>query len=115
MAEMEPNQGQQPSYTPASFQKRTAAWMGLAYVLMLLFVFTFSLFTGKQMPGTFPLLLLPVAVAGMVLAIHRQRSGTAPGGMVLTVVMVLLCLAAVVVGLLWGVPPLLHAFQTAHG
>ena len=41
MADSERNQGQQPSYTPASFEKRTAAWMGIAYVLMLLFLITF--------------------------------------------------------------------------
>ena len=43
MADSERNQEQQPSYTPASFEKRTAAWMGIAYVLMLLFLITFSL------------------------------------------------------------------------
>ena len=104
MADSERNQEQQPSYTPASFEKRTAAWMGIAYVLMLLFLITFFIYTGKEMPGTFPLLLLPVAVAGIVLAV----------GIVLTVVIVIICLAAIAFGLLLGVPALIHAFQTAY-
>ncbi len=103
-------------YTPASFEKRTAAWMGLAYMVMLLFIITFGIFTGgKQLPGTFPLLLLPAAVAAAVLAIHRQRKGTAPGGIVLTVIIVLLCAAAVVIGLVMGVPALVYAIQHAYG
>lgn len=110
----QPDHKQQPAFTPASFEKRAAAWMGLAYVLMVLFVITFSIYTGKNLPGAFPLFLLPVAVAGMVLAIHRQRKGTAPGGMPLTVIIVLLCLAAIVLGLLLGVPAVVHAVQTAY-
>ena len=33
-------------YTPASFEKRAAAWMGIAYVLMILFVINFAIYTG---------------------------------------------------------------------
>ena len=113
MADSERNQ-EQSSYTPASFEKRTAAWMGVAYALMLLFPITFYIFTGKEMPGTFPLLLLPVAVAGIVIAIYRQSKGTAPGGIVLTVIIVALCLSAIVFGLLLGAPAVVHAIQTAY-
>lgn len=35
-----------PDDAPASFEKRTAAWMGVAYMLMLLFILNFTLFTG---------------------------------------------------------------------
>ena len=53
-----------PDNAPASFEKRTAAWMGVAYMLMLLFILNFTLFTGgRQLPGTFPLFLAPVSVA----------------------------------------------------
>ncbi|HIT01289.1 MAG TPA: hypothetical protein IAC21_00475 [Candidatus Enterenecus merdae] len=105
---------QQPTYTPASFEKRTAAWMGIAYALMLLFVTTFYIFTGKELPGTFPLLLLPVSGAGIVLAIYRQRKGTAPGGIILTVLIILIALAAIVLGLALGGPALIHAIRTAY-
>ena len=68
MSDSQPNHQEESSYTPASFEKRTAAWMGIAYVLMMLFLITFYIYTGKEMPGTFVLFLLPVAVAGIVIA-----------------------------------------------
>ena len=115
MSERQQPPQEEPGYTPASFEKRTAAWMGIVYVLMLLFLITFYIFTGKEMPGTFPLFLVPVAGAGIVIAVYRQRKGTAPGGIVLTVIIVLLCVAAIVLGLLLGGPALVHAIQTAYG
>ena len=70
-----------PDGTPASFEKRAAAWMGVVYMLMLLFILNFTLFTGgRQLPGTFPLFLVPVSVALAVVVIHRMRNKTAAGG-----------------------------------
>lgn len=105
----------EPSYTPASFEKRTAAWVGIAYVLMMLFVVTFSIFTGgKGLPGTFPLLLIPVAAGAAVIAVHRQRKGAAPGGIALTVIIVALCVAAIALGLVLGGPALVYSIQNAY-
>lgn len=114
MSDSQQNHQEESSYTPASFEKRTAAWMGLAYVLMILFLITFYIFTGKEMPGTFPLFLLPAGAAGMVVAVYRQKKGAAPGGIVLTAVIVLLCAAAIVLGLALGGPAVVHALQTAY-
>lgn len=101
---------QKPVYTPASFEKRTAAWMGIAYVLMLLFILNFSLFTGgRQLPGTFPLFLVPVSVALAVVLIHRLRSKTLPGGVAGAVLGLIVCAAGVFFGLALGVPALLAA------
>ena len=103
------------SYTPASFEKRTAAWMGVAYMVMVLFVITFAIFTGgKELPGTFPLFLIPAATAVAVIAVYRQRKGTALGGLPGTVVIILLCAAAVVLGAYLGGPALVSALQTAY-
>ena len=117
MSEHDPNleQREQPSYTPASFEKRTAAWMGLAYVLMVLFLITYTIYTARSLPGTFPLFLVPVAAAGLVVAIHRQRKGTAPGGLPLTIVMSALCAAALVLGLALGVPALIGGLTAPLG
>lgn len=121
MADLEPGRdpGEQqnaPSYIPASFEKRTAAWMGVAYALMVLFVITFSIFTGgRELPGTFPLLAVPVGVAVPVVAIYRQRKGTAPGGLPATVLIVALCAAGVIFCLLTGIPPLLFALRSPMG
>lgn len=125
MAEFEPKtspeeeaaneQEEKPAYTPASFEKRAAAWMGLGYMLFVLFLITFSIFTGgKELPGTFPLLLIPAAAALLAIAVHRQKLGTAPGGLPVTVFMVLVCLAAIVIGLLTGGPALIYAITTAY-
>lgn len=103
------------SYTPASFEKRTAAWMGVAYMVMVLFVITFAIFTGgKELPGTFPLFLIPAAAAVAVIAVFRQRKGTALGGLPGTVVIILLCAAAVVLGAYLGGPALVSALQTVY-
>lgn len=109
MTEQEQPQ-EQASYTPASFEKRTAAWTGIAYMLMLLFILNFTLFTGgKQLPGTFPLFLVPVSVALEFILIRRLKLGTAPGGIAGTVLGLILCNAGVILGLMLGVPALLAA------
>lgn len=102
---------QEPDYTPASFEKRTAAWMGIAYVLMFLFIINFSIYTGgRQLPGTFPLFLVPVSVALAVVIIHRIKSKALPGGMAGAVIGLIACAAGLFFGLALGVPALLAAF-----
>jgi len=101
----------QPSdggYTPVSFEKRAAAWMGIAYVLMLLFIINYTLFTGgKQLPGTFPLFLVPVSVALAVVIFHRLKSKALPGGSAGAVLALIACAAGVFFGLALGIPALL--------
>ena len=120
MPDFDPNldeaQEDRSSYTPASFEKRTAAWMGIAYVLMMLFVVTYAIFTGgRPLAGTFPLFLVPAAVGAGVIAVYRQRKGTAPGGLPLTILLVAICICAAAFGLLLGVPALVTALQTPLG
>lgn len=99
------------AYTPASFEKRVAAWMGIAYALMCCFVITFSMYRpNSSLAGSFPLFLVPVAVAAAVVTIYRQAKGTAPGGLALSIVIVLICMAAAAIGLWLGVPVLVQAF-----
>lgn len=101
----------QSGYTPASFEKRAAAWMGIAYMLMLLFILNFTLFTGgRELPGTFPLFLVPVSTALAVVIARRLKTRELPGGVAGGIVILLLCIAGAVVGLLLGVPALLAAF-----
>ena len=103
-------ENQETSYTPASFEKRTAAWMGIAYVLMLLFILNFTLFTGgKQLPGTFPLFLVPVSAALAVILIHRIKTKELPGGPAGAVFGLAACAAGLFLGLVLGIPALLAA------
>ncbi len=97
-------------YTPASFEKRAAAWMGIAYVLMILFVINFAIYTGgRELPGTFPLFLVPVSVTLAVVLLRRMKLGTCPGGIPGGALGIGLCAAGVGLGLALGVPALLAA------
>ena len=99
-------------YTPASFEKRAAAWMGIAYVLMILFVINFAIYTGgRELPGTFPLFLVPVSVALAIVTGRRLKLKTCPGGTACGVFALTLSAAGVLFGLILGWPALLAAFQ----
>lgn len=100
------------SYVPASFEKRAAAWMGVVYVLMLLFILNFTLYTGgRELPGTFPLFLVPVCATLFVVVIRRLRSGALPGGRAGGVLTLIACGAGMALGLYLGVPALIAAFR----
>lgn len=102
---------EQSTYTPASVEKRIAAWMGIVYALMFFFIITFSMYRpNSSLAGTFPLFLVPVAIAAIIVTIYRQVKGTASGGLVTTVVVIIICLAAAAAGLWLGVPVLAVAF-----
>lgn len=106
-----PTNEPQGSYTPASFEKRTAAWMGIAYALMLCFVVNFAIYTGgRELPGTFPLFLLPVSVAMAVITARRMKLNACPGGTAGGIFALTLCAAGVLLGLVLGGPALLAAF-----
>lgn len=108
MSEQKPPEG---GYTPASFEKRTAAWTGLAYVLMFLFVSTYSIFTARNLPGTLPLLAVPVAAAGLVLSLRSVRLGRGTAHLLMS----LLCGLMLALSLWLGVPPLLAALRAPLG
>lgn len=100
-----------PSYEPATFEKRAAAWMGVAYMLMILGILWFALFfPGRDLPGAFPLFLVPVCVTLFVVVVRRLKLGTAYGGIAGGVTALIVCLAGTVLGLLLGVPALIAAF-----
>ena len=108
---MTENQQTQGGYTPASFEKRTAAWMGIAYVVMLCFILNYAIYTGgRELPGTFSLFLVPVSVALAVILSRRMKLHTCPGGTAGGVLGLALCAAGVLLGLALGGPALLAAF-----
>lgn len=112
---MSETEQKQPSYTPASYEKRAAAWMGVAYAVFFLFVVTFAIFTGgKTLPGTFPLLLVPVSAALSAITIHRQRTGSGFKRNLAAALIVAVCAVATGLGLALGVPALVGAVQNAY-
>lgn len=108
---------EKPSYTPASFEKRVSAWMGIAYALLIMFAVTFAIFTGgKALNGTFPLFLVPVCIAAAVITVYRYCTGEAMynGTLITTILIVLICVAVAAFGLVLGVPALIEAFRAAR-
>ena len=100
------NQG----YTPASFEKRTAAWVGVFYMLMLTAAMTYMISTGTVLTGIAPLLLPPAAVGAAVILIHRARNGSGSSNRAFTFGMFFLCVFAFLIGLALGIPTLLANF-----
>ena len=112
MTDTQTNARQEDGYTPASFEKRAAAWMGISYVVMLCFIVNYAIYTGgRELPGTFPLFLVPVSAALAVILIRRIRLHTAPGGTAGGVLGLILCAAGFVLGLALGTPALLAALS----
>ena len=112
MTDTQANERQESGgYTPASIEKRAAAWMGIAYTVMLCFVVNYAIYTGgRDLPGTFPLFLVPVSAALAVVLVRRLKLRTAPGGTAGGILGLALCAVGLTLGLALGVPALLAAF-----
>lgn len=110
MTDTQTNEPREGGYTPASFEKRAAAWMGIAYTVMMAFVLNYAIYTGgRELPGTFPLFLVPVSVTLAVILIRRMKLGSAPGGTAGGILGLVLCAAGLAGGLVLGLPALLAA------
>ena len=57
-----------PDYTPASPVKRTLAWIGLVYMVILVALTTWFYFTAKPLGnlGLLALATLPIGIAGLM-------------------------------------------------
>lgn len=105
---------EKPSFVPASFEKRVLAWVGVAYMVMLVLAICILIATsGKGLANTFPLLLCPAAVGAAIIGVYREKNGKNKEGRNFTFALVFLCAAALFVGLVCGIPPLLANFGIA--
>lgn len=73
--ETEPERG----YTPASPVKRTLAWTGLAYMLILLALTTYFYFTGTGLGNLGPLLTVPGLIGLGAVSLVSWRTTGRPG------------------------------------
>ena len=74
-----PGRKEEPGYTPASPVKRTLAWIGLVYMLILLALTTRFYFTGSGLGNLGPLLTVP-GLAGLgAVSLVSWRSTGRPG------------------------------------
>lgn len=106
---------EKPAFVPASFEKRVAAWVGVAYMVMLLLATTCMFALGRPLNNVFPLLLVPGSVGVAVVGIYREKHGkvNVKDGRYFTPALVFLCFLAFVIGLVCGIPPLLANFGIA--
>ena len=70
---------QERGYTPASPVKRTLAWIGLVYMVILLALTTYGLFTGTGLGNLGPLLTVPGLIGLGILALVSWRTTGHPG------------------------------------
>ena len=66
-------------YVPASPVKRTMAWIGVVYMLILLTLTTYFYFTGTMLGNLAPMLTIPGLLGLGVLSLVSHRSTGKPG------------------------------------
>ena len=71
-----PQERREPGYVPASPVKRTLAWIGLVYMLILLALTTYAYFTGTGLSNLGPLLTVPGLIGlGAVSLVSWKSTG----------------------------------------
>lgn len=68
-------------YTPASPVKRTMAWIGVVYMVILVAMMTYYYFTGSMLVNMAPLLAVPGLIGLGILALVSWRTTGRPGQM----------------------------------
>lgn len=76
---MSEDKKKEPGYTPASPVKRTLAWIGLAYMLILVALTTWFYFTGSTLGNLGPLLTVPGLIGLGAVSLVSWRSTGRPG------------------------------------
>ena len=97
-----PASGEDRGYTPSSPVKRTLAWVGLAYALILLALTTYFFFTAKGLGNLGPLLAVPGLIGLGATALVSWKTTGKPGkrpSIALAVLCWLLALATLPVGI----------------
>lgn len=98
-----PEEKEEGSFIPASPVKRTLAWIGLAYVLILLALTTYFYFTGTGLRNLGPLLTVPGLIGLGAVALVSWRSTGRPGkwpAIAIAAVCWLLALATLPIGII---------------
>ena len=98
-----PEKKEAPGFTPASPVKRTLAWIGLVYALILLALTTYFYFTGTGLGNLGPLLTVPGLIGLGILSLVSWRSTGKPGkwpAIAVAVLCWLLALATLPIGVI---------------
>ena len=110
------SQEEQPGepYTPASTLKRIWAWVGVVYMVIIVFLMTYMYGTGTYLQGIAALMLVPAlgggAASAVCLWLTAPQEGRTPVRRAMMILITALCLALIVVNLINGIPALLANF-----
>jgi len=96
-------------YVPASPVKRTLAWIGLAYAVVLLALTTYFYYTGRMLGNLAPLLTVPGLIGLGALSLVSWKTTGRPGKLP-AVLLALLCFALALFTLPLGIAGLLSNF-----
>ena len=89
------NQDQQEPYVPASPVKRTMAWIGIVYMVILLCLTTFYFYTGRMLGNLAPLLTVPGRIGlGALILVSWRSTGHPRRGLAFGLSLLCFCLAA---------------------
>ena len=89
------NQDQQEPYVPASPVKRTMAWIGIVYMVILLCLTTFYFYTGRMLGNLAPLLTVPGLIGlGALILVSWYSTGHPRRGLAFGLSLLCFCLAA---------------------
>lgn len=96
-------------YTPASPVKRTLAWIGLAYMVILVALTTYYFYTGTTLGNLGPLLTVPGLIGLGAVSVVSCRSTGRPSKLP-AAVLAILCWALALATLPIGIAGLLSNF-----
>ena len=89
------NQDQPEPYVPASPVKRTMAWIGIVYMVILLCLTTFYFYTGRMLGNLAPLLTVPGLIGlGALILVSWHSTGHPRRGLAFGLSLLCFCLAA---------------------
>ncbi len=103
MPEEKRSSGETEGFTPSSPVKRTLAWIGVVYALILLVLTTYIYFTGSGLTNLGPLLAVPGLIGLGAVSLVSWRTAGKPGkwpAIALAAICWLLALAALPVGII---------------
>lgn len=101
--------GEDQGYTPASPVKRTLAWIGLSYMVIIVALSTYYFFTGTTLGNLGPLLTVPGLIGLGAVSIVSWRSIGRPGK-VPAILLAVMCWALALATLPIGIAGLLSNF-----
>lgn len=101
--------GEDQGYTPVSPVKRTLAWIGLSYMVILVALTTYYFFTGTTLGNLGPLLTVPGLIGLGAVSIASWRSTGRPGK-VPAILLAVMCWALALATLPIGIAGLLSNF-----